>query len=80
MKPCASAYERREHIDVKMSGLRENPEIPPLDRDEARFLVRRCDSATGRHLRSAFIGRSKAAPQWSENGQHYDLSYNVMFL
>ena len=32
-----SAYERREHVDVKMSGLRENLEIQPFDGGKARF-------------------------------------------
>jgi hypothetical protein len=49
------------------------------------FSVRRYESATGRRLRSALLVASKAAPQWSENGQCHDLSnmsyfYNALFL
>jgi len=53
----SSTGHRRKRANVKTFGLRENPEIHPLDGEEARFFIRRCDSATGRRRRAAFIGR-----------------------
>jgi hypothetical protein len=49
-----------------MAGLRENPEIQPSDGTKRAFSVRRCDSATGRRLRSARLESSATMEQgWS---------------